>query len=121
MRCAPPWQACEAKSSSIARSFACNVCPALVQHDRADRLALLHQVEAFIDAFERQTVRDQIVDVDLAFHVPVDDLRYVGAATCAAERRTLPFAARHELERTRADFFARCRHADDERLAPALV
>src|SRR5260370_39057152 len=44
---------------------------ALIQHYRADRLTLLHQVKAFINALERQCVRDQVIDVDLAFHVPV--------------------------------------------------
>src|SRR5476651_2229697 len=63
----------------------------LIDNHGADRLALLHQIEAFVDTLERQMVRDQIVDVDLAFHVPVDDLRHVGTAPCAAERRALPF------------------------------
>src|ERR1700692_645178 len=66
-------------------------------------------------------VWDQIVDIDFAFHVPVDDLRYVGATTRATERRALPFAARHQLERTRTDLFTRRRHTDDERLTPTLV
>jgi hypothetical protein len=48
-------------------------------------------------------VRDQVVDVDLAVHVPVDDLRHVGAAARAAEGRALPHAAGDELERARLD------------------
>jgi hypothetical protein len=35
-------------------------------------------------------ISDQVVDVDLAFHVPVDDPRHVGAAAGAAERGALP-------------------------------
>src|SRR6185503_16589310 len=67
--------------------------PASVHHHRADRLAALHQLEAFVDLLELQAVRDQLVDVELAFHVPVDDARHVGAAACAAERRALPDTA----------------------------
>ncbi|SAK98781.1 hypothetical protein AWB79_07619 [Caballeronia hypogeia] len=66
-------------------------------------------------------MRDQVVDIDLAFHVPVDDLRHIRAPARAAERRAFPLASRDELERTRADLLPRRRHADDERLAPALV
>jgi hypothetical protein len=42
------------------------------------------------------------VDVDLAVHVPVDDLRHVGAAARAAEGGALPDAAGDQLERPRA-------------------
>src|SRR5205823_7411002 len=93
----------------------------LKHHDRADRFARLHQVEAFVDALERQVVGDQVVDIDLVFHVPVDDLRHVGTAARAAEGRTLPDPAGDQLERTGGDFLARFGHADDDRLAPALV
>jgi hypothetical protein len=53
------------------------------------------------------------VDVDLAVHVPVDDLRHVGAAARAAEGAALPDAAGDELERPRADLLARAGDADD--------
>ena len=66
-------------------------------------------------------MRDQIVDVDLAVHVPVDDLRHVGAAARAAERRALPHAAGDELERARLDLLAGAGDADDHRDAPAAV
>ena len=66
----------------------------LINDDRADRFALVHQVEGIVDLLERHRVGDQIVDVDLALHVPVDDLRHVGAPARAAERRALPDAAR---------------------------
>ena len=72
-----------------------------VGHDGANRLARVHQIEALVDAFERQHVRDQVVDVDLAFHVPVDDLRHVGTAARAAERGALPDTSGDQLERPR--------------------
>jgi hypothetical protein len=57
-----------------------------VHHHAPDRLALMHQVEAGIDLVEAELVGDQVVDVDLALHVPVDDLRHIGAPARAAER-----------------------------------
>jgi hypothetical protein len=35
-------------------------------------------------------VRDELVDLDLALHVPVDDLGHVGAAPGAAEASSRP-------------------------------
>src|SRR3546814_15924033 len=57
---------------------------ASVHHDRADGLALVHEVEALVDVVERQGVGDEVVDVDLALHVPVDYLGHVGAPARAA-------------------------------------
>ena len=81
----------------------------VVHHDRADRLALVHQVEGRVDLVERHGVGDQVVDVDLALHVPVDDLRHVGAAARAAEGGALPDPAGDELERAGRDLLAGCR------------
>src|SRR3569833_2398059 len=92
-----------------------------IENYGADRFAALHQLESFIDAVERQRMRDQIVDVELAFHIPVDDFRHVGAAARAAEGRSFPDAPGDELERPGADFLAGSGHADDDRLPPALV
>src|SRR6202521_3074061 len=84
----------------------------------ADRLALVHQVESFVDSIERQDVRDQIVDVDLAVHVPINDLRHVGAATRTAKRGSFPHPTGNELERAGADFLAGAGDPDDHRNAP---
>src|SRR5688572_27744841 len=93
----------------------------LVDHHAADRLAGVHQVEGAVDVRERQLVGDQVVDVELALHVPVDDARHVGAAACAAEGGALPYAAGDELEGARLDFLAGAGHADDHRHPPAAV
>src|SRR5258708_2742857 len=91
-------------------------------HDhRADRLPALHQLEALVDALEGKAVRDELIDRDLAFHVPVDDLRHVGAPTRPAEGGALPYAPGDELEGPGRDLRARARHADDDALSPALV
>src|SRR5262245_32682501 len=66
-------------------------------------------------------MRDEVVDVDLALHVPVHDLRHVGAAARPAEGGALPAAARHELERPRLYLLPRAGDADDDRHAPAAM
>src|SRR5207248_2681923 len=80
-----------------------------------------HQFERIVYAVERHGVGDQVVDVDLSIHVPVDDSRYVGAASCSAEGRTAPNATGDQLEGTRRDFLAGTGDADDHALAPAFV
>jgi hypothetical protein len=87
----------------------------------ADRLAGVHEIEGLVDALERQLVRDQRVDLDPLVHVPVDDLRHVGATAGAAEGRALPHPTGDELERPGRDLLARARHADDHAHAPAAV
>src|ERR671910_179693 len=89
--------------------------------DRADRLAFVHQVKRVVDLIQRYDMGDQIVDVDLTVHVPIDDLRNVGPATRTTERAALPHPARDKLERTGRNLGTRGRHADDGRDAPTLV
>ena len=55
---------------------------------------------------------DHRVDLDLALHVPVDDLRHVSAAARVAERGALPHPPRDELERPRGNLGAGRRHAE---------
>src|SRR5262245_58302313 len=66
-------------------------------------------------------MRDELVDADLAVHVPVDDPRHLSAALHAAEGRALPHAAGDKLKRPRADLLPRSRHADDGADTPAAV
>src|SRR5687768_12012687 len=96
-----------------------SVC--ILEHNHAaDGFPLAHQVESLVDLVEPELVRDEVVDGYLAFHVPVDDLRHVAPAFRAPERRALPHAPRHELERARLDLLPRARDADDDRDAPSL-
>src|SRR3546814_4469896 len=64
---------------------------------------------------------DHRVDLDLAVHVPVDDLGYVGAALRPAESRAAPVAPGDKLERAGADLLARLGHADDDAGAPTAM
>src|SRR5882724_3792357 len=92
-----------------------------VHHHAPDALALVHQVEAAVDLFERQGVGDHRVDLNLLFHVPVDDLGHVAAAARAAKGGAFPSPAGDELERPRRDFLPRARDPDDHAHAPAAV
>src|SRR6202007_2836961 len=87
---------------------------ASVHDDAADRLSLSHQLEALVEVVEREGVGDQIVDVDLLLHVPVDDPRHVGAAAGAAEGGALPDSAGDQLERPRRNLLAGAGNADDD-------
>src|SRR6185312_12860153 len=81
----------------------------------------MHQIETAIDVGERQAMGDEIVDVDLSLHVPIDDLRHIGPAARAAEGRALPHPAGDELERPGSYLLAGAGYADDHRDAPAAV
>src|SRR3569623_626324 len=92
-----------------------------IDADAANALATRHQVEAFVDLLKLELVRDLLVDIDLVVHVPVDELRHVGAAACTAESGALPATAGDELDRTRRDFLAGFGNADDGGDTPAFV
>ena len=64
---------------------------------------------------------DQIVNVDLAFHIPVDNLRHLGSASRATKRSAPPYPARHQLKRSGRNFGTGWSNTDDDALAPALV
>src|ERR1700722_8826239 len=92
-----------------------------IRHHAADRLAPPHQLKTFIDLLEWQDMRDQVVDVDLAVHVPVDDFRHIRAPARAAESRAFPAPARHELEWPCGNLLPRPCDADDDRGPPAAM
>ena len=81
----------------------------------------MHQVETLVDVIEAHSVGDHRVDLDLAVHVPIDDLwnvRTPRAPPNAVPRQT---TARDQLEWTGANFGTRGRHADDDAFAPTFV
>src|SRR5258708_2346625 len=90
-------------------------------HDGANRLALVHEVERVVDLLDRHHVRDEVVDVDLLIHVPVNDLRRVGTAAGASERTPLPHTTGDELEWTGLDLLSGTGDSDDHRHTPAAV
>src|SRR5882757_2367305 len=93
----------------------------LIEGDAADRLTRVHEFEGVVDFFQRHRVGDQVVNVDLAVHVPVHDLGNFGAPAYASESRTFPNSPRDELEWPSADLLAGCGNADDDRDTPAAM
>ena len=41
----------------------------------------MHQVKTFINIFKRQCMRNQRINIDLALHIPIDNLWHIGAPT----------------------------------------
>mmetsp|Transcript_908 Transcript_908/g.2866 ORF Transcript_908/g.2866 Transcript_908/m.2866 type:complete len:492 (-) Transcript_908:40-1515(-) len=89
--------------------------------NRADGLARVHRLEALADVTQRHAVRDELVHLEVARHVAVDEAGQLGAAAHAPEGRASPHAAGDELEGARGDLLPGRRDADDAALAPALV
>jgi hypothetical protein len=106
----------------LRRSHLCNFRGAPSVEDHAsDRFTRVHEIKGFIDFLQRHRVGDEIVDVDFLFHVPVDDLRNIGAAPRAAEGRAFPYPSGDELEWTRFDLLASAGYTNNHRDAPAAV
>jgi hypothetical protein len=59
-----------------------------INDDAADRFATGHQIESIVDLFERHHMGDQIIDIDLLVHVPVDDLGHIGTPAGTASPAT---------------------------------
>lgn len=58
----------------------------------------MHVVESGVDLAEGVAVRDELVDLELALHVVVDEVGQLRAALDAAEGAALPHATGDELE-----------------------
>src|SRR6266487_3078113 len=81
----------------------------------------MHQIEGVVDLFERHRVGDHRIDLDLAIHIPVDNLRHVSAAARTTKGSAAPHAPGNELERPGRDLLSRSRNTDDDRFSPALM
>src|SRR5450631_865330 len=81
----------------------------------------MHQIESLVDLLKLEDVGDHRIDLNLSVHVPINDLRDVGAAARTAERGTFPHAAGDELERPGGNLLAGLRDSDDHRDAPATM
>src|SRR5690606_19792947 len=88
--------------------------PASVDHDAADAFTRMHQIEPLVDVGKRHRVGDHRINLDLAVHIPVDDLRHVCAAAGATESGAFPHPSGDELEGAGGDFGSRGCDADDD-------
>lgn len=66
-------------------------------------------------------MRDELVDLEVAVEVVVDEAGQLGAALDTAKSAALPYAAGDELEWASGDFLAGGGNADDNGFSPALV
>ena len=64
-----------------------------------DAVPLLHRLERVVNFLERLAVRDELVHLEIALQVVVDEARELCAALDATKRGALPHSARDELER----------------------
>src|ERR1700689_5112330 len=100
------------------RKFKCSfkLCGTSKFNHCAYGLALMHQVESLVDAMQWQGMGDQWIDRDLALHVPIHDLGYLGPATHSAKGGALPDPAGNELEGPGLYFLSCPRNSDDDAL-----
>lgn len=68
-------------------------------HHGPDTVPLLHDLERVVDLGKLLAVRDELVDLELAVEVVLDQVRQLGPTLDAAKRTTLPHPSRHKLER----------------------
>lgn len=66
--------------------------------DGADAVARVHVVEGLVDAGEGLAVGDELVNLELAGHVVVDEVGELRAALDTTESAALPHTAGDELE-----------------------
>ena len=66
--------------------------------DAADAVTSLHVLEGSVDLVERLSVGDELVNLELAVHVVVDEVRELSAALDTTECTTFPDTAGDELE-----------------------
>jgi hypothetical protein len=67
-------------------------------HNRPDTVPRLHDLKGLIDLCQRLAMRDELVHLELAGQVVLDQIRQLRAALDAAESAALPYAARNQLE-----------------------
>ena len=57
----------------------------------------MHQIKPFVDIVQAHRVGDHWINLNLAIHIPIDNLRHICAATRAAKLATL--RAKKNVER----------------------
>ena len=91
------------------------------RHHRANALPFMHQIESGINFIKWHGVGDHLINMDLSFHVPVDDLGHIGASASAPEGSASPGAPGNQLKGPSRNFLPRTRNADDAALPPAFM
>jgi hypothetical protein len=66
--------------------------------DAADAVTCLHVLEGGVDLVERLSVGDELVDLELAGHIVVDEVRKLSTSLDTTEGTSLPDTTGDELE-----------------------
>lgn len=74
-----------------------DLCIPHVDHT-ANAIAMLHGVKRLVDILQRFSVCDELIDLELALHVIIDQARELGAALDSTERTSSPDTACDKLE-----------------------
>jgi hypothetical protein len=74
--------------------------PPLLPHidNATDAISGLHIIESRVDMVEVLSMSDELVDLKLALHVVIDQVRKLAAALDTTERTSLPHTTSNELE-----------------------
>ena len=108
------------RSPSPSATLGSDPVVAAVEADHAaDAVLGLHQLEAAVHVVQRDVVRDERVDVDVAGQPAFDERRHALPALHASERRARDAAARDEKARDHVERLALAGHAGDRAEAPA--
>src|SRR3977135_1360141 len=81
----------------------------------------MHQSDSVGDLPQRADMSYHPSDVDFSIHIPVNDLRHIGAAARAAERSAFPHPTGHKLERPCGNFLSGFPYPDHHGNAPAAM
>lgn len=71
-------------------------CPAV--NNTPDAIARLHLLKRIVDTCQRLTVRDELVHLELAVEIILNQAGQLCAALDAAKGATLPYSAGNKLE-----------------------
>lgn len=66
--------------------------------DSADAVSLLHDVEGLVDLGQSLAVRNELVDLEAALEVVLDQAGELAAALDTTKGAALPYTTRDELE-----------------------
>lgn len=86
----------------------------LERYDTANRFTLVHEVKRVVDIIQRHGVRNQVINIDFALHVPIDYLRNIGSSFSSPKRRTSPHSTGDQLEWACTDFFTSPSDTNDD-------
>jgi len=75
----------------------------------------MHQLKPAVDVGQRAFVRNEVINIDFAVHIPVDNFWHIATALGAAESRILSDTPGHPLKRRRFDFLPGANDTDDHR------